>query len=654
MAGLNVTIGADSGPAQKELNHFQRATKKIAQDIAKGFKERIGHKLLDGFTGAARAIPGILSDAVNSASDLREEINKSQAVFGKSSQALIDWSKGTAEALGISRVAALEATGTMGNMLLAFGVGAQEASVMSKELVTLAADMASFNNASVEDTIFAIGAAMRGETEPIRKYGVSLNDARLKEEALALGLYSGKGALDANAKAMAAYNAILNQTRIQQGDSAKTANELAGSKRRLLAQFEDLKTQIGSSLLPAFSDLVAGLRKVDFESLGNQISSVIKMLIDLAPTIAKVGTALAAIKLVTFFTTMTTGLIRTTSLWAAQTIAINANTKAKAKNAAVGGGAMAAGGILGSMPKLAAIAATAYGGFKAGEIFGKDIADVLVPDDKPGILSGPTHAAPKAGGYGLATKGEMEQGEEAVKIQEKINEKYSIDSQILEARIAGNEKLVKYLERGLEIQKIQNEYAQDGVKLEHEKAVAILEQREAAEKKEKEQKKEKAQKSITQEYKDTLAMLNARISGNKELIEQEKIKQEIQEEQKRSAVDGIMLDKDKAREIVMARRAAEKAEKDREDKKTAAKDAQKQELADLKEKEGETEKAFGSAIGRSSIRAVSSMQAIGGGGGVSGELNLQKTQTDLLRQLVTLQSSVAQKTEDLKKGPVNQ
>ena len=60
---------------------------------------------------------------------------------------------------------------------------------------------------------------------------------------------------------------------------------------------------------------------------------------------------------------------------------------------------------------------------------------------------------------------------------------------------------------------------------------------------------------------------------------------------------------------------------------------------------------------RSSLTAVSSMQAIGGGGGVSGELNLQKTQTDLQRQLVVLNKELVdafREQAQLSKQPVSQ
>ena len=57
MAGVNVTIGADSSKAQKELASFQNKTKKIASTIAKGFQERIGQRMFDGLISAARSVP---------------------------------------------------------------------------------------------------------------------------------------------------------------------------------------------------------------------------------------------------------------------------------------------------------------------------------------------------------------------------------------------------------------------------------------------------------------------------------------------------------------------------------------------------------------------------------------------------------------------
>jgi hypothetical protein len=86
---------------------------------------------------------------------------------------------------------------------------------------------------------------LRGEAEPIRKFGVLLNDSTLKAKAMEMGLYDGTGALDLQAKSLAAYQVILDQTKDAQGDFARTSDGLAGQQKILTAQLENLKDNNG-------------------------------------------------------------------------------------------------------------------------------------------------------------------------------------------------------------------------------------------------------------------------------------------------------------------------------------------------------------------------------------------------------------------------
>lgn len=89
-----------------------------------------------------------------------------------------------------------------------------------------------------------------GESEPLRKFGVFLSDARLKTEALSLGLYEGKGALDANAKAQATLSLITKDTGDAQGDFARTSDSLANRQRILKAELTNVAGTLGTSLIP--------------------------------------------------------------------------------------------------------------------------------------------------------------------------------------------------------------------------------------------------------------------------------------------------------------------------------------------------------------------------------------------------------------------
>src|SRR5687768_13122074 len=111
-------------------------------DLAKRFA-RAG-----GYAGAALA-GGLVVGAkksIDAASDLEESINKANRTFEKSAPLIQRWSKTSAESLGLSRQAALESAASIGAMLKPMGVAPQRAAEMSRRMVQLAGDMASFNN----------------------------------------------------------------------------------------------------------------------------------------------------------------------------------------------------------------------------------------------------------------------------------------------------------------------------------------------------------------------------------------------------------------------------------------------------------------------------------------------------------------------------
>ena len=125
-----------------------------------------------------------------------------------------------------------------------------------------------------------MGAALRGESEPIRKYGVMLDDAALKAEALAMGIYSGKGPLTTQQKVLAAQAAIFKQTSDAQGDFLRTSDGVANQQRILAAEFENVKASLGKALIPAFG-----------AALGFITNKVIPIFSSLASIIEKDGLA---------------------------------------------------------------------------------------------------------------------------------------------------------------------------------------------------------------------------------------------------------------------------------------------------------------------------------------------------------------------------
>ena len=238
-----------------------RGIKRVGDDVG-GMGSRIA-SVLPSFktmaiagTAAFGAVAASSLKLVTMASSLEESQSKVNVVFGDSAGVVNEFAATSAQAFGITKQAALEATGTFGNLLQAFGTGKGQAAEMSTTLIGLAADLASFNNTGIEDAIQALRSGLSGETEPLKRFGVAINDVRLKQEAVTLGLYDGKGALDINAKTQAAYALILKDTSLAQGDFARTSDGFANQMRILKASLSDAATELGTILLPYFKQFV--------------------------------------------------------------------------------------------------------------------------------------------------------------------------------------------------------------------------------------------------------------------------------------------------------------------------------------------------------------------------------------------------------------
>jgi hypothetical protein len=243
----------DLDRAGQGMDELGEKTSKM-ESVSTGAFERIGHKITDFATslistGIQSGIEAI-GDSLTLASDKAEAASKVNVLYGDSADEIVAASEGAATAVGLSSGAYLTAAGDIGNLITNMGITGDNAADMSQSMITLAADMGSFNNASTEDVTAAMGAAFRGETEPIRQFGVMLDEAGIKAKAMELGLLDAQGGLDAAGRAQATYALILEQTGAAQGDFARTSDGLANQQKIAAAQQEEAWTNFGAALLP--------------------------------------------------------------------------------------------------------------------------------------------------------------------------------------------------------------------------------------------------------------------------------------------------------------------------------------------------------------------------------------------------------------------
>jgi len=246
--------GKGVADAQREFKSLTTTTQKA------GF---ILQRALLPAAAAVGALTRVIMPAIKAASDFEEATSKVNVIFGRASKSVKDFADTAARSLGQSKQAVLDAAGAFGTFGKAAGLAGEDLALFTTDFVALSTDLASFNNTSPEEAVQAIGAALRGEAEPLRRFGVLLNDATLKAEAMKLGIYDGSGALTAQQKILAAQAAIYKQTGDAQGDFARTADNLANKQRTLSALFKNFQIQLGQELLPAATDFANGLVKIN-------------------------------------------------------------------------------------------------------------------------------------------------------------------------------------------------------------------------------------------------------------------------------------------------------------------------------------------------------------------------------------------------------
>lgn len=253
-----------SGDIQGDIIYRDKATKaltdvgKASDNTGKKFGGLTKGAALAGAAVAAMAVK-IGKDAVDAYAAVQDATGAATVEFGKQAPLIAKFAENAAKNFGLSTRQALEAQNTFGTFGKAAGLTGKDLSGFAQQLTGLAGDLASFKGTSADQAITALGAAMRGENEPIQAYGVLLNDATMRQEALKLGLVeTTKEALTPQQKVLAAHALIMEKTTDAQGDYIRTSDSTANTLKTASAQFENLEVILGSKIAPAMVVVTSG------------------------------------------------------------------------------------------------------------------------------------------------------------------------------------------------------------------------------------------------------------------------------------------------------------------------------------------------------------------------------------------------------------
>lgn len=204
----------------------------------------------------------LLGDAIDISSSLTEVENVVRQTFGQYESLINNFAKTSIEKFGMSELSAKQFASRFQAMGTALDIPQGQMAKMSIRLTELAGDMASFYDVSQEDIAKSLQSVFSGTTAPMRRYGIDLTQATLKEWALKQGLDANISSMTQAQKAMLRYQYVLAHTANITGDFARTADTWHNQITMLKENFKALGAVVGGGLINAFKPFIKVLNAV--------------------------------------------------------------------------------------------------------------------------------------------------------------------------------------------------------------------------------------------------------------------------------------------------------------------------------------------------------------------------------------------------------
>ena len=256
--------------------------------------------------------------SIQSASDAEQAAGGMEAVFKKKTDAMMRQSKQAAQSLGLATTEYQTLATVLGAQMKNKGVedwskagikGVRDYTTATQAMLKKGADLSAMYGGTTKEAVEAISAVFRGETDPIERYGVAMNQDAIAAQAMSMGLVKASKNADqikaaqnraivaqrayseavkkhgktssealsaegrmasANAslskamkgttpqltqqqKALAAVALLQKQTADATGAFSREQETAANRQQRAAAQWENIKTKIGNGFLPVYS-----------------------------------------------------------------------------------------------------------------------------------------------------------------------------------------------------------------------------------------------------------------------------------------------------------------------------------------------------------------------------------------------------------------
>lgn len=211
------------------------------------------------FVAVAAGLVLIGHEAIEAADKHEIAMRSVEQAYGSSAKAVDDWANKNSVAMAVSTTALDTSLGKYGIWAKNVGMSTDDAIASGQALATRAAQIANATGKPFDIVFAALQKGAMGATKGLKEFGVAIDPATIKAKALEMGLYSGKGALDQHAKALATEAIVLQQTSGYIDSATKAQDTLAFKTKQAGVVVDNAFVAIGDAILPLVTDLLTAL-----------------------------------------------------------------------------------------------------------------------------------------------------------------------------------------------------------------------------------------------------------------------------------------------------------------------------------------------------------------------------------------------------------
>ena len=251
---IDIQITGNADKAKKSVDNLTKSMSALSSI----FKTIGAGVAVKGLLSIGKTIEKLVekqSSFISTTNLFRNAVGDMKVELDGTTKSLQEYYERVQDVLGVDVEKLMGATSTLQRLGEGFGLPRQEVQLMSKNLTQLAADMQS-TGLSFDQAFQKIKSGFSGEIEPMRAFGVALDQNSLQETAYALGIDKRVASMTRAQKTELLYYQMMTQTANIQNTLAKSVMTPANALNMLKNSFTRLARTIGSVFIPIFMKLV--------------------------------------------------------------------------------------------------------------------------------------------------------------------------------------------------------------------------------------------------------------------------------------------------------------------------------------------------------------------------------------------------------------